>query len=122
MLPLVAQHADVSLVDIKAQDDLSCAEFDLALVLGGDGSILRAARQMGRCQRPLLGVNLGKLGFLADVSPDELVAQLPTICSGELPTVEHLMFDCTLERAGLVIAQLLGLNDVAILGAHRSAF
>jgi NAD+ kinase len=116
LLPLVAQHAEVSLVDMKAQDDLSCAEFDLALVLGGDGSILRAARQMGRCQRPLLGVNLGKLGFLADISPAELCAQLPAICSGQLPAVEHLMFDCILERGGQVIAERLGLNEVAILG------
>jgi NAD+ kinase len=115
LLPLIAQHADVSLVDMAAEADLSGVDFDAALVLGGDGSILRAARQMGRCQRPVLGVNLGKLGFLADLSPDELCSQLPKICSGELPVVEHLMFDCTLERGGRVIAERLGLNEVSIL-------
>lgn len=115
LLPLVAKHADVAMVDMAAEADLSGVEFDAALVLGGDGSILRAARQMGRCQRPVLGVNLGKLGFLADLSPDELCAQLPRICSGELPVVEHLMFDCLLEREGKVIAERLGLNEVAIL-------
>ena len=100
---------------MAAEADLSGVEFDVALVLGGDGSILRAARQMGRCQRPVLGVNLGKLGFLADLSPDELCSQLPRICSGELPVVEHLMFDCTLSRDGQVVAERLGLNEVAIL-------
>ncbi len=115
LLPLIARHADVSLVDMAAEADLSGVDFDAALVLGGDGSILRAARQMGRCQRPVLGVNLGKLGFLADLSPDELCSQLPRICSGELPVVEHLMFDCTLERGGRVIAERLGLNEVSIL-------
>ena len=115
LLPLVAQHAEVALVDLAAEADLSGVEFDLGLVLGGDGSILWAARQMGRCQRPVLGVNLGKLGFLADLSPDELCAQLPRICSGDLPVVEHLMFDCLLERGGRVIAERLGLNEVAIL-------
>jgi NAD+ kinase len=115
LLPLVAQHAEVALIDMAAEDDLSGVEFDVGLVLGGDGSILRAARQMGRCQRPVLGVNLGKLGFLADLSPDELCSQLPRICSGELPVVEHLMFDCTLSRGGQVVAERLGLNEVAIL-------
>ncbi|HEX4145967.1 MAG TPA: NAD(+)/NADH kinase [Pirellulales bacterium] len=114
LLPLVAQHADVALVDMAAESDLSGVEFDVGLVLGGDGSILRAARLMGRCQRPVLGVNLGKLGFLADLSPAELCSQLPRICSGELPVVEHLMFDCTLSRAGQVVAERLGLNEVAI--------
>ncbi|HTU25697.1 MAG TPA: NAD(+)/NADH kinase [Pirellulales bacterium] len=115
LLPLVAQHAEVELIDMTSETDLSGAEFDVALVLGGDGSILRAARLMGRCQRPVLGVNLGKLGFLADLSPKELCSQLPAICSGELPVVEHLMFDCTLSRDGHVIAERLGLNEVSIL-------
>ena len=45
-------------------------------MVGGDGSILRAAHQMGRRQRPVVGVNLGKLGFLADLSPEEFVDAL----------------------------------------------
>ena len=85
------------------------------MVLGGDGSILRAAHQMGRRQRPVLGVNLGKLGFLADLSPDEFVAQLPAICSGQLPVVEHLMFECRVLRKGQVDSRVLGLNEVAVL-------
>ncbi len=115
LLPLVAQHAATELVDLGDCLDLSCVDFDLALVLGGDGSILRAARQMGRRQRPVLGINLGKVGFLADVSPAELLAQLPAICAGQLPVVEHLMFDCSLQRGGVAIAERLGLNEVAIL-------
>jgi NAD+ kinase len=115
LLPLIALHADVKQVDMASEPDLSKLDFDLALVLGGDGSILRAARQMGRRQRPVLGVNLGKLGFLADLWPDELCSQLPKICSGELPVVEHLMFDCLIHRDGQVIAERLGLNEVAVL-------
>ena len=55
-----------------ATEDLSNVEADLAIVLGGDGSILRAARQMGHRQVPVVAVNLGKLGFLANMSPAEL--------------------------------------------------
>src|SRR5688572_24576175 len=53
---------------------------DLAIVFGGDGSILRAARLMGENQIPVLGVNLGKLGFLAHVRPEKLGEVLPSVC------------------------------------------
>lgn len=52
---------------------------DLVVVLGGDGSILRGSRQLGLRNTPLLGVNLGKLGFLADLSPDEFMTGLPLL-------------------------------------------
>ena len=90
-------------------------DFDLAVVVGGDGSILRAAHQMGRRQRPVVGVNLGKLGFLADLSPEEFVVELPTICRGPLRAVEHLMYECSVIRDGKAIHQRLGLNEVAVL-------
>ena len=60
------------ILDLRRERDLKAETADLALVLGGDGAILRAARQMGYHQTPVLGVNLGKLGFLADLSPAEL--------------------------------------------------
>ena len=58
------------------------------MVVGGDGSILQAVYRMGRRQRPVVGVNLGKLGFLADLSPDEVCSHLAHICSGELPIIK----------------------------------
>ena len=68
--PIICRHADIVLEDFDLQQDLSSVEADLAIVLGGDGSILRAANQMQSNQLPVLGVNLGKLGFLADLSPN----------------------------------------------------
>ncbi|MEX2114020.1 MAG: NAD(+)/NADH kinase [Pirellulales bacterium] len=112
---LVDKHADVVRADLSAGDDLARAEFDLAVVVGGDGSMLRAAHQMGRQQRPVIGVNLGKLGFLADLSPDEFVVSLPTICSTPLPVIEHLMFECQVIRDGRTLHKHLGLNEVAVL-------
>jgi NAD+ kinase len=113
--PLVDAYANVLVRDLGLGEDLARLNFDLAVVVGGDGSMLRAAHQMGRRQRPVLGVNLGKLGFLADLSPDEFVAQLPTICSGRWPVIEHLMYECRVIRGGKVIHQRLGLNEVAVL-------
>jgi NAD+ kinase len=89
---------------------------DLAIVLGGDGSILRAARQLGHHQLPILGGNLGKLGFLADYSPDELIEVLPAVLAGNFQIVKHLMFECRVQRDGKICYHTIGLNEVAMLG------
>ncbi|MDZ4821040.1 MAG: NAD(+)/NADH kinase [Planctomycetota bacterium] len=116
--PLIEQHLDVVLCDMEFCDTLQTAEADLAIVLGGDGSILRAARRMGHRQLPILGGNLGKLGFLADYTIDELVNHLPALCRGEYKIVEHLMLQCTVFRDGKPLQSTLGLNETAILGGH----
>lgn len=116
LVPLVREHAEVLSLDLAAGEDLSKLDFDLAVVIGGDGSMLRAVHQMGRRQRPLIGVNLGKLGFLADLSVDEFVGLLPAICLDELRTSEYLMYECAVLREGAIIDDRLGLNEVAVLG------
>src|SRR5687768_9376924 len=77
--PMIEGHLQVVLADFEYRQDLSKLTADLAVVLGGDGSILRAALQMQYKQIPILGVNLGKLGFLASVSPDDLPRVLPEV-------------------------------------------
>lgn len=113
--PLIAQHATVTAADLDVVSSLEQAQFDVAVVVGGDGSILRATHHMGHNQRPIIAINLGKLGFLADLSPAEFLAQLPTIRWHQLPVVEHLMLECQLLRGDEVICKQLGLNEVAVL-------
>ena len=115
LVPLIERHADVLVRDLASDQQLDSLDFDLGIVVGGDGSMLRAAHQMGRRQRPVIGVNLGKLGFLADLSPDEFVDALPVVCSGGLRAVEHLMYECSVIRDGKAIHERLGLNEVAVL-------
>ncbi len=113
--PVIEEHAEIVLWDRDFADDLSTIEEDaLVIVLGGDGSMLRAARHMGENQRPVLGVNLGKLGFLADVPPNELPQVLPAVLRGECRVVPHMMFNCELQRDGKAIHQVLGLNEVTV--------
>jgi NAD+ kinase len=114
--PHLEQNVDVVLTDFEFQADLSQVQAEFAIVLGGDGSILRAVNQMGDCQIPVLGVNLGKLGFLADLSPDEAIAVIPDVCRGKYRTTEQLLFDCQVTRGQATVAQRMGLNEVAILG------
>jgi NAD+ kinase len=97
---------------LRQECDLSVwAPADLALVLGGDGAILRAARQMGYRQVPVLGVNLGRLGFLADLRPDEVRACFPRILRKEYRLTHHLMYECIVED-GTTSQTFLGLNEV----------
>jgi NAD+ kinase len=115
LLPFLRQHCDVVLVDLNQEQDLSRYPADLTLVLGGDGAILRAARQMGYRQTPVLGVNLGRLGFLADLSPDEMCEVFPRVVRGEYRITEHLMFECVIESPTGEQRTVLGLNEIALL-------
>ena len=90
---------------------------DLAIVLGGDGAILRACRGFGAQQLPIIGINLGRLGFLADLSPDEFRDQIHRLESRDYQVVHHLMLECEHQRADGSSSKYLGLNEAAILSA-----
>lgn len=110
----IERHCRIVATDFSGRADLSNVEADLAIVLGGDGSIMRAARQMGDRQLPVVAVNLGKLGFLADVSAGELENVLREYCAGRLVVLDHLMYGCSLVRHGERLWRQLGLNDVVV--------
>lgn len=112
----LTQHADVVLEDMAGNAELSSVSADLAVVVGGDGSILRAAKRLGANQLPIMAVNLGKLGFLADLTPDAAIDCLADICAGNCRIVDHLMFRCQILRDGAILHDELGLNETAILG------
>jgi NAD+ kinase len=114
--PQIEKMVDIVVEDFAYQDDLSDVTADFAIVLGGDGSILRAAKQLGLHQKPVLGVNLGKLGFLADVHPDDLTSALKSVVAGSYRLVDHLMMRCEVIRDDVIIADQIGLNEAAILG------
>ena len=113
LLPFLREHAEVVVFDLYQSQDLSNVQADIALVLGGDGAILRAARQMGYRQTPVLGVNLGKLGFLADLNPKDLCACFPQVLQGEYRVTQHLMFECQVDGPQ-GSRTFLGLNEIAI--------
>jgi NAD+ kinase len=113
--PIIARHLQVVGESLDFASPLDTTEFDLAVVLGGDGSILRAAHQLGYHQRPVLGVNLGRLGFLAALQPEQLDQALPEIAAGDHQVIEHLMIECTATRAGKPLYESLGLNEASVL-------
>jgi len=101
-------------VDSGQELDFSSLAADLVVVLGGDGAILRACRQMGARQMPILGVNLGRLGFLADLSPQEFRENFEKVIDRRYHVVEHLMFECAVTAGGGGRQTFLGLNDVVV--------
>lgn len=112
--PLIRQHAQIVVSDFTGKADLSQVEADVAIVLGGDGSILRAAHQMGKRQLPVIAINLGRLGFLADITPGELIDLIADRSVDDLEVIEHLMFDSEVRRDGRLLGEQLGLNEVAV--------
>lgn len=93
------------------------SQIDLVVVLGGDGTLLSAARVMGNDGIPILGVNLGGLGFLTAFSLDELYPVLEKILSGMYETEQRMMLNSTIVRNNEILAEYSVLNDVVITKA-----
>ncbi len=86
----------------------------LLVVLGGDGTVLRAARAIHPHETPLLAVNLGKLGFLAAVTPAEIQEVLPEILAGRGRLTEHATLSVSVRGASRRLRGLVALNDAVI--------
>jgi len=113
-LPFINEHAEVVGVDLHQQKQLAdLPPADLALVFGGDGAILRAARQMGYRQVPVLGINLGRLGFLADIHPHEFQHCFLQVIQGNYRITRHLMYECLVDTKNGQ-QTFLGLNEVVV--------
>jgi len=87
---------------------------DLVVVLGGDGTLLSVARHLGGRPIPILGVNLGSLGFLTEVSTDEMLPTLDLCLQGRASVQSRMALDATLRRDGATLATYSCLNDVVL--------
>lgn len=87
---------------------------DLAIVMGGDGTLLNAARSLVDFQVPILGVNLGRLGFLADVSPYEIPHSLDEVLKGQFREEERSLLHAEIVREERAITQCDALNDIVV--------
>ncbi|MGD2007200.1 MAG: NAD(+) kinase [Cellvibrionales bacterium] len=87
---------------------------DLAIVIGGDGSLLSAARTLVRHNTPVIGINRGRLGFLTDVSPDDLVEQVTAVLDGNYRRDSRFLLDTEVVRKNQIEGQADALNDVVV--------
>lgn len=123
-IQVVLQERDVQVWRGAADDEDAlgriASDLDLLITLGGDGTIVRAFRVVAGKSVPVLGVNLGRLGFLAEVEPEELDEALPALLDGCFFIEERMMLRCDLYRGDALILSTEAINDVVMARGHVS--
>ena len=99
--------------DGKDERELVAAS-DVMVALGGDGTMLRGARMLGDSGTPLLGINLGSLGYLTDIPVEGLPTAIERVLDGDFSLAGRSRVHCTIWREGDAIAEIAGLNDVVV--------
>ena len=87
---------------------------DLVIVVGGDGSLLQAARSLVKYNTPVLGVNRGRLGFLTDVKPTEVLFKLDQVLKGHFQLDRRFLLEMEVRSKGEIIYEAIALNDVVL--------
>jgi NAD+ kinase len=114
-----AADIDVAEVEIVAEGDLPAQDCELVVVIGGDGTILRGAELARPTQTPLLGVNLGHVGFLAEAERDDLDVTVDRVVERSYEVEERLTVDVSVFLDGEQIAEGWALNDASVEKAAR---
>ncbi|MFC3853108.1 NAD(+) kinase [Salinispirillum marinum] len=87
---------------------------DLIIVVGGDGTLLGAARDMAQYEKPLLGINRGRLGFLTDIMPDNMATEVGRVLQGDYVLENRFLLEAQIVREGKVVAHAMAMNDVVL--------
>jgi len=103
----IAKDVEDTLVD-EAKDA------DIGIVLGGDGAILSACRRLGERQIPIVGVHLGYLGFLTELTMEDVRNSIEKIIAGQYTVLSRVLFLCKVKRGNEIIKESIGVNDVVI--------
>jgi NAD+ kinase len=90
------------------------ASVDVAIVLGGDGTMLNAARRLARYRVPLVGVNQGRLGFMTDIARSDMLSCMEDLLDGRFIPETRMLLDAEVVRDGNEVAANLALNDVVL--------
>lgn len=127
---LIIDKANLVAADLDGTLDLENTKADLVVVFGGDGKLLSVARRLGGNQVPVVGVNFGKFGFLAEFEHEEFLASLDALLSEDLGgegahprryrVRERMLLEVSVRRAGDVVFSSLAMNDAVISRSHFS--
>ena len=108
-----ATHLGLTAYPIKKVEEFAGA-IDLAVVLGGDGTMLGIGRQLAGSRVPLVGINMGRLGYMTDIPIQSVQTVLPQIIAGDYEADTRTLLDAVVLRNGKEINQALALNDVVV--------
>lgn len=106
------QHMDISVTRVFEGDDF---EADFAISMGGDGTLLETAARIGAKRIPIIGVNIGRLGFLAAVNPSDIETAFDALYRGDYQLHDHSVIKIETEEGGEVTGLPYALNDIALL-------
>ncbi len=95
-------------------DAAGLARCDVVLAFGGDGTLLSTARMLIAAQTPIAGINVGGLGFLTDISYEQLESSLDQILLGRFTVVDRMMLDVEVRRAGKTVWRNVALNETVV--------
>ena len=121
LLPELKKRVRIAAEDFTGTADMSRVKADYAIVLGGDGSVLRAIHQLGKNQIPIIAVNVGTLAFLSSLKPDELIPFLDAHDFRAFSIQKNVLLECSLWRkkgkhSETLAAKKLAVNEVALRG------
>jgi NAD+ kinase len=111
--PLTASHVEKCSYPVLPLEELG-ARADLAIVLGGDGTMLNIARTFAPYEVALVGVNQGRLGFLTDISLDTMLETMGAILDGQYVTEDRMLLEACVESDGERLLNVLAFNDVVV--------
>ena len=111
-LKLLVDHLTKAGIDVSVGEPIESA--DLVIAIGGDGTMLYAGNAVRDLDVPLLGINRGRLGFLADVRPEDMLASVDHILAGDYTIEPRLLLDAQLQRADGNNASGIAFNDVVL--------
>jgi len=120
LLPWIRKRVEVVSVDLEGDMALAEIPADLAVVFGGDGTILSVARRLGNNLVPVVGVNFGKFGFLAELSEEEFLEVFDDIVAGKAVPRRRLMLEGRVRWSGGEDGHSLALNDFVVVSKDRS--
>ncbi|BAD40822.1 NAD(+)/NADH kinase [Symbiobacterium thermophilum] len=106
--------------DLAAPEGPAWGEVDMLIVLGGDGTLIRAVQRVAPYGVPVLGINTGHLGFLTAMESGDALAELDRVLAGSYLLEERMMLEATVVRDGLALATMPALNDAVISKGPRA--
>jgi len=113
--PETARHTELANDKVLAVGDLA-SHCDLVISIGGDGTMLSAARALVNTDVPLIGINLGRLGFLVDISPQDINEKIQQVLCGAYHEEERIILNTQIIRSNKIVYQQSAFNEVAL---HR---
>jgi NAD+ kinase len=113
-----AHHAELTGFNVAKLEEIG-AKVDLAIVMGGDGTMLSVARALMHSEVPLIGINRGRFGFLTDLRAEDMLTAIDRILAGDFQKETRMLLTASVYRAGKQVYQGVALNDVVIKSGLR---